>query len=57
MIAEQKAGLKPLQVYTLMKFSRGERCTEQKTSETAEAVGVERESVEAHFTQRKMHTH
>lgn len=36
---------------------RGERWTEQKTLDTAEAVGVERGSVWVHFTQRKMHTH
>lgn len=53
MSAEQKAGLKPLHVYTLMRVSWGEGGIEQQTSETVEAVGVEKRSMYVHFTHWK----
>lgn len=49
MSAEQKAGLKPLHVHTLMRVSLGEGGIEQQTSETAEAGGVEKGSMCVHF--------
>lgn len=55
MTAEQKVGLKPPQVYTLMRVSWGERCTEQKTSETAEAVGAEGISVVPFYPKEDAH--
>lgn len=57
MTAEQKSGVKPLQVSTLMRVLWGERCTEQKTSKATEAVGVEKGSVWVLPTQRKIHVH
>lgn len=53
MSAEQKAGLKPLHVYTLMKVLWGEGGIEQQPSETVEAVGVEKGSMCVHFTHWK----
>lgn len=49
MSAEQKAGLKPSHVYTLMRVSWGEGGIEQQTSESVEAVGVEKGSMCVHF--------
>lgn len=51
MSAEQKAGLKPLHVYTLMKVLWGEEGIEQQTS--VEAVGAEKGSMCVHFTHWK----
>lgn len=51
MSAEQKAGLKLLHVYTLMKVLWGEEGIEQQIS--VEAVGAEKGSMCVHFTHWK----